>query len=147
MMRQDECSKCKHSCSEIKYTKEVSYTKWPLPHQYPSFYRKLIRSKSYASRFAPEGENLTKRGFTDFSSKKDLFNENFVKINFEIDEGTYLEFQEIPKYTLSSFLGTLGGVLNLWTGITVVVVVEIIEVVVNMINANILTKVNDIAKK
>ena len=146
MMEQEECSQCEHSCSEIKYTKEVSYTKWPLPHQYSSFYSKLIKSKSYGNRFAPEGEILTKTGSTDFSSKKDLFNENFVKINFEIKEGAYLEFQEVPKYTLFSFLGTLGGALNLWTGITVVVIVEIIEAVVNMINATILTKVNDIAK-
>ena len=146
MMRHEECLGCRHSCSEIKYTKEVSYTKWPIPHQYPSFYQKFIKSKPYASKFATEGDNITNTGSIDFSSKKDLFNENFVKINFEIDNGAYLEFQEIPKYTLFSFLGTLGGALNLWTGITVVVVVEIIEVLVNIVNANILTKVKTTVK-
>ena len=147
MIEHEACFDCKHSCSEIKYTKEVSYTRWPLSYEYASFYWQFIRSKPYASRFKPDGENLTKPGSADFSSKKDLFNENFVKINFEIDERAYLEYQEIPKYTLFTFLGTLGGALNLWTGITVVVVIEIIEVVVNVVNANFITKVKDIAKR
>ena len=145
MIMNDGCSECKHSCSEIRYNTKVSYTKWPLPHQYSSFYRKLIRSKPFASRFATEGENLTDT--IDFSSKKDLFNENFVKIDFSLNTQAYLEFLEVPKYTLFSFLGTLGGALNLWTGITVVVVVEIIEVVVNIVNSTISSKVTGIAKK
>ena len=37
------------------------------------------------------------------------------------------EHLQVLKHTLFSFLGTLGGALNLWTGITVVVFVEIIE--------------------
>ena len=147
MIEHEECFDCKHSCSEIKYTKEVSYTRWPLSYEYASFYWQFIRSKPYADRFKPDGENLTNPRSADFSSKKDLFNENFVKINFEIDERAYLEYQEIPKYTLFSFLGTLGGALNLWTGITVVVVVEIIEVVVNIVNANFVTKVKDMGKR
>ena len=139
MIMNDECCECKYSCSEIRYNTKVSYTKWPLPHQYSSFYKKLIRSKPFASRFATEGEN-----FTDFSSKKDLFNENFVKIDFSLNTKAYLEFLEVPKYTLFSFVGTLGGALNLWTGITVVVIVEIIEVV---INSTISSKVTGITKK
>ena len=59
-----------------------------------------------------------------------LIDENFVKIDFYLDYQSYLESVEVPKYTVFSFLGTLGGVLNLWTGITVVV--EIIEAVVNV---------------
>ena len=51
---------------------------------------------------------------------------------FYLDYQSYLESVEVPKYTLFSFLGTLGGALNLWTGITVVVIVEIIEAVVNV---------------
>ena len=43
MIMNDECSECKYSCSEIRYNTKVSYTKWPLPHQYSSFYSKLMK--------------------------------------------------------------------------------------------------------
>ena len=91
----DACSECKHSCSEVRYDTKVSYTKWPLPHQYSSFYWKLISSKPYAGKFALQGENLTES--TDFSSKKDLFTEHFVRIDFALNTQAYLEFQEVPK--------------------------------------------------
>ena len=37
------------------------------------------------------------------------------------------EYKDTPKLTLSAFVSQLGAALNLWAGITVVVVVEFIE--------------------
>ena len=66
---------------------------------------------------------------------RQLIENNFVKIDFVLDFTSCLEFTEVPKYSLFSFLGAFGGSLNLWTGITVVVVIEIIETMINILMA------------
>ena len=39
-----ECSEtCKEHCQEVRYKTQVSYTKWPLPYQFASFYDQLIK--------------------------------------------------------------------------------------------------------
>ena len=122
-------SRCAEKCSEFKFSGDPSYTTWPLPYQYSSFYRQFVENKPYEQRFR---QALNETGCSSQSKIKELIKENFVKIDFSLNTKTYLEFQEVPKYTVFSFVGTLGGALNLWTGITAVVVIEIIEAVVNI---------------
>ena len=124
-----ECSYCKHACSEVKYKTLVSYTKWPLPQQYTALYHRVIKSKPYSDKF----KILLKHNSSRLHDARHLMEDNFVKINFILDSTHYYELKEVPKYTVFSFLGTLGGVLNLWTGITVVVVIEILETIINIV--------------
>ena len=122
------CSACYQRFSEVKYTTELSYTKWPLPYQYRSLYKELIEPKPYSYRFKDffgSNKSLT-------SEAKELIQDNFAKIDFDLNFQSYYNFVEVPKYTASSFIGTLGGALNMWTGITVAVVIEIIELFINM---------------
>ena len=131
-----ECtSSCAQHCSETRYKTQVSYSKWPIPHQYASFYNKLIASKSYSKRF-----HLLSDSNTNVSDdvtkllKRQLVEDNFVKIVFDLSNESYQEFVEVPKYSLFSFIGALGGALNLWTGITAIVAIEILETLMNLIN-------------
>ena len=124
-----ECSYCKHACSEVKYKTLVSYTKWPLPQQYTALYHRVINSKPYSDKF----KILSKTNTSRLCDARYLVEDNFVKINFILDSTHYYELKEVPKYTVFSFLGTLGGALNLWTGITVVVVIEILETIINIV--------------
>ena len=124
-----ECSYCKHACSEVKYKTLVSYTKWPLPQQYTSLYHRVIKSKPYSDKF----RILSQTNSSRLHDARHLVEDNFVKINFILDSTHYYELKEVPKYTLFSFLGTLGGAFNLWTGITVVVVIEILETIINIV--------------
>ena len=59
--------------------------------------------------------------------KSKLIEENFVQVEFVPQYLVYLELIEVPRYTISSMVGTLGGGLNLWTGVTVLVFIEICE--------------------
>ena len=122
-------SSCVEKCSEFKYSGDPSYTAWPLPYQLSSFYRKFVTNKQYEKRFA---QALNETGCNSRSNIKELIKENFAKIDFSLHTQAYQEFQEVPKYTLFSFIGTLGGALNLWTGITAVVVVEVTEAIINI---------------
>ena len=65
--------------------------------------------------------------------KKQLVEDNFLKIDFTLSVKAFREFVEVPEFSLFAFLGSLGGILNLWTGITLVVFVEFIEIIFNII--------------
>ena len=133
-IRGSECALCNERCEDMDYMTTTSHTKWPLPYQYQSFYQELISNKPpYSNRFLKVEDETDESKSSNLSTDAlRLIDENFVKIGYYLDYQSYLESVEVPKYTLFSFLGTLGGALNLWTGITVVVVVEIIEVVINV---------------
>ena len=47
----------------------------------------------------------------------------------------YREYVEVPKFSAFSFVGALGGVLNLWTGITAIIIIEFLETIINVINS------------
>ena len=136
-----QCSdSCRLGCSETRYKTQPSYARWPIPYQAESFYRQFVESKPYSKMFetpsvphSTDNENLEK--LLNSWLRRQLIENNFVKIDFVLDFTSYLEFTEVPQYSLFSFLGTLGGSLNLWTGITVVVVIEIIETMINILMA------------
>ena len=127
-------------CSDSCRRTHSSYARWPIPYQSESFYRQFVKDKPYSQMFETSSipfptaneniENLLNSWF-----RRQLLENNFVKIDFVLDFTSFLEFTEIPKYTLFSFLGTLGGALNLWTGITVVVFIEIIETMLSILTA------------
>ena len=54
-----------------------------------------------------------------------------VKVKFQSRETIILEDKEALE--LETFLGTLGGTLNLWIGISFVTLIEIIDMVFNII--------------
>ena len=136
-----QCSDtCWLGCSETRYHTQPSYSRWPIPYQSESFFRNLVESKPYSKMFDILSEPFSNdrdelRILLKSWLKRQLIEENFVKIDFVLDFTSYVEFTEVPKYSLFSFLGTLGGVLNLWTGITVVVFIEIIETMINILTA------------
>ena len=136
---------CKHhNCHEVRYTTDVSYTKWPLPNQYASFYHRLNKNKHFPN--APQTLEFQNNDSTADPSdllqnhynlllKRQSVRDNFLRIDFSLSTEAYQEFVDVPEFSLFSFVGSLGGILNLWTGITVVVVVEFIEIIINVITS------------
>ena len=130
---------CKPKCQEVRYKTQASYTKWPLPHQFTSFYNKLIKDQPFSKKFDILDENshnsMEDKSMMQFKSllKRQLVEDNFLKIDFALSINPFREFVEVAEFSLFAFLGSLGGILNLWTGITVVVLVEFIEIIFNII--------------
>ena len=57
----------------------------------------------------------------------DLIKENFVKVNIYVDPSTVRSFIDQPAMTPADFLSKIGGTLNLYSGISFIVVLEIID--------------------
>ena len=69
---------------------------------------------------------------TDLLEAERLIKRNFLTVNVLTQE-TMLEYKDDPKLTETAFVSQLGGALNLWAGITVVVIVEVIEFLCELI--------------
>ena len=50
-----------------------------------------------------------------------------------LDETTMMEYVDHPQLSFIGFISQLGGALNLWAGITVVVVIEVVELLFELL--------------
>ena len=134
----EECfNQCRHRCESVDYITESTASKWPLSFQYDSFYEKIIAPRLFASKFKPWFKNISSDEHDETRLIKEVYRrllieENFVNLRLELDFNVYLEYIEVPMYSITALVGTLGGGLNLWTGITVLFFIEIIEVIINI---------------
>ena len=67
---------------------------------------------------------------------QNLISQNFAGVQMYLDQTTFMEFNDRPQLPLIGFISQLGGALNLWAGITVVVVIELVELGYELIVAN-----------
>ena len=121
---------CKDACVSISFNTDTSLSKWPQPSQYDSFYEQIIAPRPFADKFR---SLFDKSGFVDKKDKAQMMDDHFLYIEFVMDWSTpYFEMVEVPRYTLFSMLGSLGGGLNWLTGITVLVFIELLESCINI---------------
>ena len=126
---------CDYKCSSVEPEVDVSYSKWPTTNHLPFFYQKYIHGRPHQKRykdFSPGNWKNFSEG--DILLSQRLVDENFLRISFYLNSYTYLVLSEVPQLTLSSFASQLGGALNMWSGITVVVVIEVVELFVRLVS-------------
>lgn len=117
------------ACSEMNYKTVVSQSTWPLAAEIPEFLH-FVRKK------IPDiGDVLPKQGDGCNSSSETVNNQemlnfvqdNFLKVSIVVTDFKYTELRQVPKYILSELCSQIGGILNLWSGITVVLLLELAE--------------------
>ena len=58
---------------------------------------------------------------------------NVLKVSMYMADLKHVEVTEVAKTTLADFISSLGGALNLWSGITVLVMVEMLDFVIHLV--------------
>lgn len=84
---------------------------------------------------------LDKIGLRDKLLSIDTFEqakENVLALNFYYSELSYRKVSEIPVWTVSSFMSSIGGNLGLFVGISMLSLIEIVDIAIQFINATIL---------
>ncbi len=56
-----------------------------------------------------------------------MVEDNFAKIDISLGSNIMRRYEDTVKITNSSFMASLGGALNLWSGITVVIILEFVD--------------------
>ncbi len=60
---------------------------------------------------------------------------NFLEVKILFDEATSIKVEEKQKVTIASALGNVGGILNLWIGISFMTLVELFELCIKAMSA------------
>ncbi len=120
---------CITNCQYVQYHATSSNAKWPKEQRYKTYYDSTISSMSYGWRFRDLGIDCetVNCSLEMRAHRARLVDNNFAKISISLGSFTVTEFEDFEKITFSSFLAQLGGVLNLWSGITVVILLECID--------------------
>ena len=128
-LRTENCTKwCQLPCKEMRYRTTTSQSKWPNRQSHDAFYTEYIKNRIYENRFTSKVD--WKR--TPKLVEK-LINENFLRASVYMGDSMYNQFVDKAAITPFSLLSQLGGALNLWSGITVIIVIEVIDLVVHII--------------
>ena len=106
---------------------QPTHTSWP-SGQLQAFYREFISNRSYATHYRSiVDSNSTPHTDLEELRISRLINQLFVALQMYLDETTMMEYVDHPQLSFIGFISQLGGALNLWAGITVVVVIEVVE--------------------
>ena len=99
-----------------------------------AFYYKNIAWKPYANLFDwyNDTAQLAADNFTEafrLLQSNDHISRNFLKVSVVIDDELHIVSQK-PILEVEGLIGTLGGLLNLWVGVSFITIVEIIDTVI-----------------
>ncbi len=119
----DCLNKCPLPCSELFYIFKTSAAGWPGVALSEAFYKANINDRPYAWRFA-HYQNISNE---NKSSATKAIEQNFLRFTVQLVSNRYIEFSDEGKFNLTILVSQLGGSLNLWSGITMVVIVEFLE--------------------
>lgn len=129
-------SACSIPCTSDTYDLTLYRTVWPHPSYQVAFYEEHIKNKPYADEFLYY-ENISTLAQNDLRAAyiklktSPLIRDNFLQVNIVWHVRNVTHLKETSFWTAENLIGTLGGVLNLWVGISFVTVIEILEMFLN----------------
>ena len=137
---------CPFSCKEIAFQPQVSTATWPPDPFHHDFYDDFIAGRSYEWRYRNisryiAGENS--RGDVEWMLAKELVSRNFLRVDVSLRDIDYVMYIDSPKTSVSSFLSQMGGTLNLFAGITIVIGVELLDLLISLFTKKKVVEVNN----
>ena len=121
---------CKLACKEIEYQVLSDQAVWPHESSHVNFYYHNIYLE------VPDYERFdVYDNITEYYEllETDLIRRNFLQINVNMAKPGYTVVTDTQQWTFVSLAGSLGGILNLWIGITFVTFVEVCDLVYQLI--------------
>ena len=109
---------CPSPCEEKKYTHEVTYLEL-----LPAEVRKILANERNS---VPDDVSKTVE-IPRNATLSDLDMSNVAWVHIKRHGNSYYTVEDIPKMTFSDWLAKIGGTCNLWSGITVFVLVELLD--------------------
>jgi len=64
--------------------------------------------------------------------KKGLIKGSFLQLNVQFNSSQYIEQKYVRVFPIDAFGAQMGGVLSLWFGLTIILIFEICEAVINL---------------
>ena len=126
---------CQTACYRREFDQQVSSANWPLNAFHNPFYERYVTNGVLKRRFSQAEISLSKNSIgsknqsdlDDKIQKANLIKSNFLKLSTDLHSFRVGIMEDTAKYNVASLMSQLGGLLNLWSGITVYLFVELLE--------------------
>ncbi|XP_069142411.1 FMRFamide-activated amiloride-sensitive sodium channel-like [Argopecten irradians] len=152
--------KCFQPCSETSYQKSLSLSYWPLEfYQFDAlkkFYHGRMNRTFMYEAYGYLEEHIEKYSVLRQSMSEEdqmkmltsnipleerqkllratgLIHQNLLRLNIYLEDLSVVEFKQMPAYELADLFADIGGTLGLWMGISVLTIMELMELVVRLI--------------
>ena len=124
-------AQCPMACDDVKYDTLTSSARWPPDPLRQEFYESHIANRSYEWRYERMKKlmmgKVGRQEALIMSEYKTLVRNNFLRVDIDLKEDSYILNADQPKTSLPAFIADLGGAMNIFAGITFWVFVEIAE--------------------
>ena len=130
---------CLQPCIETNYLHDVTESKWPNPLNLNKFYTKFIAQRSFESKFDSIKSALSCKNdcSTLQSQAKRKIAENFLEVSYHLSDHRYMRMRDVPMTSIADVCSKVGGILNLYSGLTVIVVLEIVELFYRLVHRSV----------
>lgn len=127
------CSKtCSSPCTEYHYSLTQSEAVWPHEPSHLSFYEHMIQNQTYGHKFKVYeeiNEVMKTQPVQGIRLLKNttLIKRNFLQINVLLDNTELKLVKETEVFEPVNLIANIGGMLNLWIGVTYITLFELGE--------------------
>ncbi len=130
-----ECmNNCSLECSKVLYHTKVSQATWPHRPLQNTFYNHFIKGRPYEKRFAKVEWNVSNSPMSNEEMYQiSNIQDNFLKLTIYLSDNKYINLKDSPKMNRSNLISQLGGALNIWSGLTMMVFIELIELFIRIV--------------
>ena len=134
-----ECrEQCGRPCEEVSNHAEMSMVPWPGFKNRVAFYNEFIKGQSFEDKFRNFSERIEEKPIRnnslDFLALQRVITEAFLQVTIKLKDQEIVMQTQVPKLDFVSLWSQMGGALNLYAGITFVVLVELIEMIYYVFN-------------
>ncbi|KAK0064092.1 FMRFamide-activated amiloride-sensitive sodium channel-like isoform X1 [Biomphalaria pfeifferi] len=148
---------CFQPCSETSYLKSVSLSYWPLEFYQLNLLERFLNDNDtehfmniaydYLAELARKGHdeemsrnssNSSDWSYTNQDKLKskaasDLIRQTMLRLNIYLEDLSVVEYRQLPAYGLADLFADIGGTLGLWMGISVLTIMELMELIIRLI--------------
>ena len=131
-LRRQCLQKCLPPCAEVIYDRHVTYLEMSA-----SELKYLLEQERVRSSVPGQGVHQTENTLNSIlkNSVSELNISNMALVQLRRAGNSYYIVEDIKSMTVSDFLAKIGGTLNLWSGITVFVVVEMLDLIIRLLSS------------
>lgn len=125
---------CLPPCTNSDYNSYYSLADWPVQETSKVFIEDMLKKNDFLKNFSEEKRQKYFSQFMEDSIpigiyKQFIEDKNFLRLNVFISDTTVVKITETDDYNFIQLVSDLGGQLGLWIGVSVVTLMEIIELI------------------
>ncbi len=126
-----EFCNCSWPCDDVTYPGSASSIVWPSQNSLQSFLFSVIIKTTKNTKAYQHYETL-KSSNASQQEQYSWVQRHFLKLNVFPKSNVVSVTTEVPKYTITDLLCNIGGCLGLWVGMSVITLVETIDLVIKV---------------